>query len=220
MKKALIFVALVALVAAPAAAGPAGTVRGDYVEARTAEVFTGGCIMGSEAETMGRQAVLAWRIAEGRFNGVPLDGLAVVAAIAGDYNLGIREIGGTAPTLIKAAVMVDERATPAQRDALVAMVRTLTRGLADTIVEVKPVAITFVRDASSVTVTAGDAALAVQTRIDHSLNCGAMQWFTPLATGTSAAVGLTKAQEFWGGSLGTKWSQFDRRSAFFGTFSY
>ena len=220
MKTALAFAAVVALSAASAIAGPAGSITGDYVEARTAEVFTGGCIMGSEAETMGRQAVLAWRITRGTFNGVSLDGLAVVAAIAGDHNLGIREIGGAAPTSVKAAIMVDERATPAQRDSLVAMVKALSRGLADNVVEVKAVPIAFKRDGTSFTVKAGDAELDVQTKIEHSVACGAMQWFTPLSAGTDAAIGLTNAQEFSGRSLGTKWTQVDRRSAFFGTFSY
>ena len=220
MKKRSVLAAVAVLAAAPVFAGPGGSLRGDYVEARTAEVFTGGCIMGSEAETMGRQAVLAWRIAEGTFNGVSLDGLAVVAAIAGDHNLGIRELGGAVPSLIKAAVMVDDRATPAQRDGLVAMVRALSRGLADNVVEVKAVPITFVRDDRSFTVKAGAAELAVETKIDHGVACGAMKWFTPFSAGAEAAVGLTKVQEFWGGSLDSKWRQIDRRSAFFGTFRY
>ena len=219
MKKLLILVAVTAL-AAPALAGPAGSVRGDYVEARTAEVFTGGCIMGSEAETMGKQAVLAWRITEGTFNGVRLDGLSVVAAIAGDHNLGIREIGGAAPSTVKTAIMVDERATLAQRDSLVAMVKALSRGLADKVVEVKAVPIVFRRDGAGYAVKAGAAELDVQTNVEHGVACGAMQWFTPLSAGTQAAIGVTKVQEFSGGSLGTKWTQVDRRSAFFGTFSY
>jgi hypothetical protein len=220
MKNGSVLAAAALLAAAPVLAGPAGSVRGDYVEARTAEVFTGGCIMGSEAETMGRQAVLAWRIAQGTFNGVSLDGLAVVAAIAGDHNLGIRELGGAAPSSVKAAIMVDERATPDQRDGLVAMVRALSRGLADNVVEVKPVPITLIRDESSFTVKAGAAELAVQTNVKHSVACGAMKWFTPFSAGADAAIGVTTVQEFWGPSLGSKWRQVDRRSAFFGTFSY
>jgi hypothetical protein len=220
MKNGSVLAAAALLAAAPVLAGPAGSVRGDYVEARTAEVFTGGCIMGSEAETMGRQAVLAWRIAQGTFDGVSLDGLAVVAAIAGDHNLGIRELGGAAPSSVKAAIMVDERATPDQRDGLVAMVRALSRGLADNVVEVKPVPITFIRDESSFTVKAGAAELAVQTNVKHSVACGAMKWFTPFSAGADAAIGVTTVQEFWGPSLGSKWRQVDRRSAFFGTFSY
>jgi len=65
MKRALVVAALIGLAVAPLVAGGKGTVNGAYVEARTAEVFTGGCIMGSEAETMGKQAVLAWKVDRG-----------------------------------------------------------------------------------------------------------------------------------------------------------
>ena len=111
-------------------------ITGDYVEARTAEVFAGGCIMSSEAETIGRQAVLAWRIRSGQFDDVTLDGLSVMAAVSGDRNLGIREIGGAAPAWVKASVIVDERATPAQRDALVGFVKAASGALIDEVVEV------------------------------------------------------------------------------------
>ena len=98
---------------------PGARITGEYVEARTAEVFAGGCIMNSEAETMGRQAIMAWKITSGSFEGVALDGLTVAAAVAGDRNLGMREMGGEEPTAVKAIITVDPRATPAQRDALV-----------------------------------------------------------------------------------------------------
>ena len=110
MKRGMLVAALVVL-ASPLAllsAGGKGAVSGEYVEARTAEVFTGGCIMGSEAETVGRNAVLAWKVNQGSFNGVSLDGLTVVAAIAGDKNLGIGEIGGGKATT-RSAVFVDSR---------------------------------------------------------------------------------------------------------------
>ena len=69
MKRFMLSAALVALAAAPLFAG-GGAISGSYVEARTAEVFTGGCIMGSEAETMGKEAVLAWKVDRGTVNGV------------------------------------------------------------------------------------------------------------------------------------------------------
>src|SRR3954469_24640514 len=106
MNRTIVVAALVGLAAAPLAAGGKATVSGQYVEARTAEVFTGGCIMGSEAETMGKDAVLAWKVDRGSFNGVSLDGLSVVAAVAGDRNLGIAEIGGGQAS-VRAAVFVD-----------------------------------------------------------------------------------------------------------------
>ena len=94
MKRAIVLAAVVGLASTVSiAAGGKATVTGQYVEARTAEVFTGGCIMGSEAETVGKQAVLAWKVDRGSFNGVSLDGLSVVAAVVVDRNLGIQEIG-------------------------------------------------------------------------------------------------------------------------------
>src|SRR5260221_14375512 len=118
MKQAIIAAALIGVAASPLLAGGRHTVSGAYVEARTAEVFTGGCIMGSEAETVGKQAVLAWKVDRGSFNGVSLDGLSVVAAVAGDRNLGIQEIGG-AKANVRSAVIVDARANSAQQLALV-----------------------------------------------------------------------------------------------------
>ena len=97
--------------------------NGAYVEARTAEVFTGGCIMNSEAETMGRQAVLAWKVDRGSFNGVAIDGLSIVAALSGDRNLGMVEMGGE-KAAVRSAMFVDQRANPAQQIALVAMAST------------------------------------------------------------------------------------------------
>jgi len=220
MRKALTLAAALLLVATPLFAGPNGAVRGDYVEARTAEVFAGGCIMGSEAETMGRQAVLAWRVTEGAIDGVSLDGLAVVLALSADRNLGIREIGGVAPRMVKAAAMVDERATPAQREALIDLARNLANGLADNIVTVRSVPIRFAKSADRYAVTAGDALLDVQTKLVHDMNCGAMKWFDPLASGTEAAIGVTNTQFYRGASLGTKWEQNGAKSAYFGTFSY
>ncbi|HEY7056879.1 MAG TPA: DUF1326 domain-containing protein, partial [Vicinamibacterales bacterium] len=83
--------------------GSATSISGDYVEARTAEVYAGGCIMGSEGEPSGREAILAWHVKDGQMNGVPLDGLSIVAVVAADTSLGMHEIGGAAPHVVKAA---------------------------------------------------------------------------------------------------------------------
>ncbi len=205
------------LAAAPAWAGP---VVGQYVEARTAEVFAGGCIMSSEAETIGRQAVLAWRIDTGVYDGQVLDGLRVVAAVSGDRNLGIREIGGESPSFVRAVVYVDQRATAAQRSALAGLARELSRGLITEIVQVTPVAIRFDETAETIAVVAGQSALAVKKSVEHGPSCGAMKWFTPFSVVQSPALGTTVAHQFTGRELDARWSAPNRRSAFFGGFSY
>jgi len=198
----------------------ATSVSGTYVEARTAEVFAGGCVMNSEAETMGRQALLAWRVDRGNVAGVSVDGLSVVAALSGTHNLGMREMGGEAPTLVKALMYVDERATPAQRDALVSMARAAIGDLALRVVDVQAVPIAFDRTHHAASVQAGDAELQVEAHIHHDPSCGAMQWFHPLSRGAKAEVGLTRNQTFTGQALGTRWQQIDKRSAFVGTFAF
>ncbi|HUQ89180.1 MAG TPA: DUF1326 domain-containing protein [Vicinamibacterales bacterium] len=196
-------------------------ITGDYVEARTAEVFAGGCIMNSEAETMGRQAIMAWRITSGSFEGVALDGLTVAAAVAGDRNLGMREMGGEEPTAVKAIITVDPRATPAQRDALVRFVRAMSRGLITQIVRVDTAPIKFSTTQNYVEVSVPESMqLTVNKEMKHDPSCGAMQWFKPFSTLEHSEMGVAEAHSFSGQGLGTKWSAPDKRSAFFGTFSY
>ena len=215
-----ILIAAAVLSASPVLAGSTAKITGDYVEARTAEVFAGGCIMSSEAETIGRQAVLAWRIQSGRFNDVALDGLSVMAAVSGDRNLGIREIGGAAPAWVKASVIVDERASASQRDALVGFVKAASGALIDEVVEVRVAPIRFAASAHQIEVSGADARIAVQRHIHHDPSCGAMQWFHPFAAGADAALGFTDANSFSGTALGTRWSHPNKRSGFVGTFSF
>lgn len=220
MRAAGLFAAVLIAAGSSAAAAGTASVTGEYVEARTAEVFAGGCVMSSEAETVGRQAVMAWRIGTGSHEGVRLDGLSVVAAVAGDRNLGIRELGGTAPSRTRAAVIVDARADDAQRRSLVSLVSAMTRGLVDEVIEVTAAPIRFTSTDDRVVVQAGDARLAVQRHVHHDVNCGAMQWFRPLATGADASIGFADVHTFSGQALGTRWSHPHKKSAFVGSFSY
>jgi hypothetical protein len=196
-------------------------ITGEYVEARTAEVFAGGCIMNSEAETMGRQALMAWKITAGSFEGVALDGLTVAAAVAGDRNLGMREMGGEEPTMVKAIITVDPRATQSQREALVRFVRAMSRGLITQVVRVDTAPIRFATTQQYVEVSVPESMqLTVNKTMKHDPSCGAMQWFKPFTALHESAMGVAEAHSFSGQGLGTKWSAPDKRSAFFGTFAY
>jgi hypothetical protein len=215
--KRILFAASLVLLAAPAFA--ASPVRGEYVEARTAEVFAGGCVMSSQAETMGKTAVLAWHVTEGVYDGQKLDGLSVVAAVAGDRNLGIREIGGEAPSYVRAVIYVDQRATPAARRALVKMADELSRGLISEIVEVKTAPVTFDSSDHAVQVSAGDASLSVTKHMHHDPSCGATKWFTPFTRIESPTMGITETLSYSGRELDTRWSDPHKRSSFYGAFT-
>ena len=81
--KSIATVSLVVFSAAGlAAAAGSNNVRGEYIEARTADVYTGACFANSEVGNTGDVAVMGWRVGKGSFNGVTLDGLNVVAVDA------------------------------------------------------------------------------------------------------------------------------------------
>ena len=54
-------------------------IQGDYVETRSADVYTGQCFANGEVNLVGNEAIMGWRIEQGEWNGVSLNGLAVVA---------------------------------------------------------------------------------------------------------------------------------------------
>jgi hypothetical protein len=60
----------------------------------------------------------------------------------------------------------------------------------------------------------------VRKSIDHGPACGAMKWFTPFTAVADARIGTTVAHGFSGRGLDTRWSAPNRRSAFFGEFTY
>jgi len=218
MKKTALSIVLSSLMFATLGARPA-SVTGAYVEERTAEVFTGACVMNGEAATMGREALVAWKVDHGQVDGVALDGLAVVAALASDTNLGIHEIGGES-TPARAAIYVDSRATAAQRKALVGMVKSLSGNLIGSVVQETVAPIQFVDSGHEITVSTETVKLAVEKHLNHDASCGNKQWFNPLTGGVHAEMGTTDQNVYSGPSLCTKWSDPNKRSSFFGTFSY
>src|SRR3954452_3113217 len=98
----------------------AAGIRGDYVEARTADVYTGPCFSNAEVFIYGNQAVMAWKVTEGEFDRVDLSGLSVAAAVKGTTTFS-----EDAPEQAKAVLIVDEKADSRQREALVALARSL-----------------------------------------------------------------------------------------------
>ena len=100
------------VVLALAAPLQAGGITGQYIEARTCEVFTGPCFANADTSLTGKHAVLGWKIDKGSLDNVQLDGLGVVAVVAAADTLGLKQ---TAPA--KAILIVDNKANAQQREA-------------------------------------------------------------------------------------------------------
>src|SRR5436309_1919368 len=106
------------LLSALMASDQSATVRGQYVEARTCDVFTGSCFANADTGLTGKNAVLAWKVDSGTVGGAKLDGLGVVAVLSTTDTLGLKQSGPG-----RSVIIVDEKATTAQREALVAFAK-------------------------------------------------------------------------------------------------
>src|SRR5438094_6713028 len=92
-----------------ATTNPSNNIYGDYVEARTADVYTGPCFANSEVGLTGELAVFGWKVNRGEWHGTSLDGLSVVAAVKARTTLG--DVYESAYP-VRAVLIVDSRANP------------------------------------------------------------------------------------------------------------
>ncbi|HEV2222555.1 MAG TPA: DUF1326 domain-containing protein [Candidatus Acidoferrales bacterium] len=197
-------------------------VSGNYMEFRNADVYTGPCFANSEVGLTGQDAVLAWQVSNGEWNGVSLSGLGVVAVVRANATLG-DPYGDPLPA--KAAFFVDERANDAQRAALIAFAQSQSAGLLNDVVDVAPAPISFAADASRM----GWQTLAVGNVVKLStraINMGDMichneeTFYPPLAGHLQHSMPVVAVDSsYQGNSLGVTWDDSDRRSSFVGKFA-
>ena len=190
-------------------------VKGDYVEVRTASVFAGPCHYNGELVTTGRDAIMAWNIAEGSFNNVNLAGVKAVAVVNCDANLSDDKAAR------KSEVMIAASATQAQADALVAMLKEQSGATLGTIVSVKRGTITFKHDKDGYAVdAAGFASAKVQSMPDDACcKQPSNVWYEPLTKLDGRKVGFTSTATYAGGKVADAWSRAGENSAFYGPFS-
>ncbi len=79
---------------------PAAELTGQYIEARTTDVWTGPCFANADVNIGGKHAIMAWKIDKGTFNDVSLNGLGVVAVVAAHDTLGTEQTGPAKAVLI------------------------------------------------------------------------------------------------------------------------
>jgi hypothetical protein len=198
----------------------AGEITGQYVEARTCDIYTGPCFANADTGLTGRHAVMAWKIDKGSLGDVKLDGLTVVAVIAAGDTLGTRQIRAG-----KAIVFVDEKATAAQKEALLQLVHKQAGELAENVISVRsaPVQLTICPcdGHACAKVKAGEA--KVETRcLDmlHDKGCGnETAFYPPLARGVSAIPAVSTEHSFVGKAFNETWQDSERRGAYVGTFT-
>ncbi len=195
-------------------------IHGDYLEVRTADVWTGPCFANGEVNLTGQEAVLAWHVRGGQWAGVSLDDLRIVAVIRANATLG----DPFARSLVaKSMLVVDNRATNEQSEALVGFARAMGGELLDQVVSVKraPIEMSVLRESGQASVTAGDFAELKTRALSHrDAHCGnESRYYPPLTEVADAYPAFTLAHRFSGEGLGSTWSVPSKRSAYIGTFA-
>ncbi|HJQ69972.1 MAG TPA: DUF1326 domain-containing protein [Blastocatellia bacterium] len=223
MRRILFFAATGLSLLALSITGQAQQISGQYVETRSADVYTGACVANGEVNLVGDQAILAWQVNQGSWQGVALNGLGVVGVVKAAATLGNPY---TDPYPAKAVLIVDQKANAEQRKALVSFAQEMAGELLKNVVkiEVAPISLEISHDHGhygKALLKAGNIA-GIETRAitpkDHL--CGNEETFyPPLAAMTHAMPAVAELDKYTGPGLGVSWTVSGKRSAFVGSFA-
>jgi hypothetical protein len=190
------------------------SLRGDYVEVRTASVFAGACHYNGEVVTTGRDAMMAWKVTSGKWQGVDLSGVRVLAIVSADANLAENNAAR------QSEIIVDSHASRTQALAMVNALKEKYAASLGRIVEVRTAPISFQRNGRTYAVVTNEAAINVEG-MPNDLCCRMpnLVWYAPLVGLENRKVGYTSNAIYSGKVVGEPWSRSGENSAFYGTFS-
>ena len=217
MRKGLFIVAaMVVAVSALVFSSQAESVslRGDYVEVRTASVFAGACHYNGEVVTTGRDAMMAWNVTSGKYQGVDLSGVRVLAIVSADANLGENNAAR------QSEIIIDSNASRTQALAMINALKEKYAASLGNVVEVRSAPIKFERNGRTYAVLTNEAAINVEG-MPNDLCCKMpnLVWYSPLVGLENRKVGYTSKALYSGKVVGEPWSRSGENSAFYGTFS-
>lgn len=195
-------------------------IRGDYIESRSADVYTGQCFANGEVNLVGNEAILGWHIQNGTWNGVALDGLSVAAAVRAKATLG-DPYGNPYPA--QAVLLVDDQANGRQRAALEDFARQMGGELLKNVDRViaAPVQLEVNHERHGFALLRAGEFATVRTRSlgDQDHLCGnEVTFYPPLTDLAHSMPAVAVTDQYQGPGLGVSWDLHGKRSAFVGTF--
>lgn len=218
-----ITIALLALSAASLSQfAEAAQITGEYLEARTCNVYTGPCFANAEMSLTGKEAVMAWKVDKGTWNDVNLDGLGAALVLHAQGTLGYDGVFPMQAGKIKSVLLVDEKASKAQHAALVAFVKNSTKDLSKNVVNVESVPFELKNDhIDNIGVFKAGGLAEIKTRKLEKGDCVCTNetvFYQPLTKIDNASAAYSLKLSWQGEKLGTRFINREIRSAFLGTF--
>lgn len=190
------------------------SVRGEYVEVRTASVFAGACHYNGEVVTTGRDAMMAWNVTSGKWQNVDLTGVRAMAIVNSKSNLS------EANAARQSEVIIDAAASREQANAMLSALKEKYASSLGEIVEVRNAPIAFEHKDRTYTVKADDATINVEA-MPNDLCCKMpnLVWYKPLVGLENRKVGYTINATYGGRKVTEPWSRSGENSAFYGLFA-
>jgi hypothetical protein len=221
----------IAFVALSASVANAAEIRGDYVEARTADVFTGPCFSNAQVFINGKEGVVAWKVTSGSWKGVDLAGLCVAASVNGSNTLSEDQ-----PEKAAAVLIVDAKANSQQRVALIDMAKALGGERLSRVSVVTTAKMSMKLENHTGTLhrslhgmpqsprasfwAAGIAQIVTRPLDEGDHACGnEVVAYPPLSKSVDVQPAYTLGHSFKGQGLTTRWDDPNSRSSFVGHFA-
>lgn len=190
------------------------SVRGEYVEVRTASVFAGACHYNGEVVTTGRDALMAWNVTSGKWKGVDLTGVRAMAIVNSTSNLSEQNASR------QSELIIDSAASREQAQAMLSALKEKYAASLGQVVEVRNAPISFEHKDRAYSVKADDATINVEA-MPNDLCCKMpnLVWYKPLVGIENRKVGYTTNASYGGRKVSDPWSRSGENSAFYGTFA-
>jgi hypothetical protein len=218
----LIPLCVAGIVLAVTSSAHAAQISGEYLEARTCDVYTGPCFANAEMDLAGKEAVMAWKVEEGGWNGVSLEGLGVAIVVTSEKTMGASQFFKMHAGKMSSIILVDNRATEAQRDALVAFAKHSAKDFTGDVKKIVSAPITLENDhlAGKGTFSAGDVA-KIETRGLKKGDCvcsNEQVFYEPLTKVADISPAYANTLSYTGKDFDRTWTTHGQRSAFLATF--
>ena len=197
------------------AAAVVETPRGSLLELHSCELYAGGCTVSSESPQGGRQMLRVWDFTGGGFDGAELKGLKFAVLQNSADNLASPESQSG-----EAVIYLPQAATPAQRDALVAWLKSSQKDFHPATIQTRVAPLKFTKTEKGYTFTAADFVSVNVVSLESCSfgSCGEELWYRPRTATSFFTVAVNTRSQVEEPLLQLKWSDVGRRSVFLARF--
>lgn len=190
--------------------------RGNLLELHSCELYAGGCVVSSEATLGGRYMLRVWDFTSGSGSGADFTGLQV-AVLEASSSQNIAAAGDQSG---RAVVYLPNTATRAQRQALLAWLKSSESNLKSAQLQTRVVPMQFTKSNSGYNFSAAEF-VSVNTVSRESCEtgaCGEALWYTPRTPTSVFTVAVDRSSKVNEPLLQLKWNDAGKRSVFLGKF--